>query len=421
MNPPPMRRIAFASIVGTALEYYDFAVYNTLAALVFNQLFFPTFDPLAGTLLSFATYWIGYLSRPFGGILFGPLGDRRGRRFVLVITLLVMGITTVAIGLLPTYAQVGALAPLLLVSLRFAQGMALGGEWAGAVLLSVEHGEDSRRGRNAAWAQMGPSTGVLVATGVIALLTSRLSDAALLEWGWRVPLLASVVLVVFGLWLRLGVTETPQFRALEQSATQARTPLGEVVRGHWRELLVAGGSRFGPDVLYSLITAFLLAYVTKELMMSRTLATTALAIGSACNALCIFFAGSLSDRFGRRTVYGLGVFAAFIWLLALFPLLSLKTDLAMCAALVSGLIIHAFMYGPQGAFIAEQFPARVRYAGSSLAYTIAGVFAGGLAPLALTGLFGEFQTTFVIVMYAATALLITITALTLAKRGDTPS
>jgi MFS family permease len=417
MKAPPMRRIAFASVAGTALEYYDFAVYNTLAALVFNQLFFPTFDPLAGTLLSFATYWVGYLSRPFGGILFGHLGDRRGRRFVLVITLTLMGITTVAIGALPTYAQAGALAPLLLVSLRFVQGMALGGEWAGAVLLSVEHGEDSRRGRNAAWAQMGPSTGVLVATGVIALLTSRLSDAALLEWGWRVPLLASIVLVAFGLWLRLGVPETPQFRALEQSALQARAPLGDVVRGHWRGLLVAGGSRFGPDVLYSLITAFLLAYITKELMLSRTLATTALAIGSACNALCIFFAGSLSDRFGRRTVYGLGVLAAFVWLLALFPLLHLRTDFAIGAALVSGLIIHAFMYGPQGAFIAEQFPTRVRYAGSSLAYTIAGVFAGGIAPLAMTGLFGKFQTTLVVVMYAATALLITITALAGAGSG----
>jgi MFS family permease len=418
MNTPPMRRIAFASIAGTALEYYDFAVYNTLAALVFNQLFFPTFDPLAGTLLSFATYWVGYLSRPFGGILFGHLGDRRGRRFVLVITLTLMGITTVAIGALPTYAQAGAFAPLLLVCLRFIQGMALGGEWAGAVLLSVEHGEDSRRGRNAAWAQMGPSTGVLVATGVIALLTSRLSDTALLEWGWRVPLLASIVLVAFGLWLRLGVPETPQFRALEQSAMRARTPLGDVIRGHWRGLLVAGGSRFGPDVLYSLITAFLLAYITKELMLSRTLATTALAIGSACNALCIFFAGSLSDRFGRRTVYGFGVLAAFVWLLALFPLLHLRTDFAIGAALVSGLIIHAFMYGPQGAFIAEQFPTRVRYAGSSLAYTVAGVFAGGIAPLAMTGLFGKFQTTFVIVMYAATALLITITALARAGTGN---
>jgi MFS family permease len=389
-------------------------VYNTLAALVFNKLFFPTFDPLSGTLLSFATFWVGYLSRPFGGILFGHLGDRHGRRFVLVITLLMMGITTTLIGLLPDYSKIGGLAPVLLVTLRFLQGMALGGEWAGAVLLSVEHGSDSQRGRNASFAQMGPSIGVLFATGAIALLTSVLSEADLFDWGWRLPLLASVILVVFGLWLRLGVTETPQFRALEKDTARSRAPLGEVVREHGRGLLVAGGSRFGPDVMYSLIAAFLLAYITRELMLGRPLITTALAIGAACNAACIYLAGWLSDRWGRRMVYGAGVAAAFLWLLALFPLLYLKTELAVTAVIVSGLIIHAFMYGPQGAFIAEQFPTRVRYAGSSLAYTIAGVFAGGIAPLAMTGLFREFGTTHVIVMYAATALLITITALAFA-------
>jgi MFS family permease len=288
------------------------------------------------------------------------------------------------------------------------------------VLLSVEHGTDKQRGRNASFAQMGPSIGVLFATGAIALLTSVLSDAELLDWGWRLPLLASVMLVAFGLWLRLGVTETPQFRALERDTTRSRTPLGEVIREHWRGLLIAGGSRFGPDVMYSLISAFLLAYITRDLMLGRPLATTALAIGAACNAVCIYFAGSLSDRFGRRAVFGGGVAAAFLWLLALFPLLHLKTELAVTAAIVSGLTIHAFMYGPQGAFIAEQFPTRVRYAGSSLAYTIAGVFAGGIAPLAMTGLFREFGTTRVIVMYAATALLITITALAFARpdRGE---
>jgi len=413
---PRMLRLASASVAGTALEYYDFAVYNTLAALVFNRLFFPSFDPLTGTLLSFATFWVGYLSRPFGGLLFGHLGDRYGRRFVLVITLLMMGVTTMLIGLLPTYAQIGVFAPILLVTLRFAQGVALGGEWAGAVLLSVEHGADQQRGRNASFAQMGPSIGVLFATGTIALLTGALSEPALLDWGWRLPLLASVVLVAFGLWLRLGVTETPQFRALEKDTTRSRAPLGEVVREHWRGLLIAGGSRFGPDVMYSLISAFLLTYITRELMLGRPLATTALAIGSACNAACIFVAGGLSDRFGRRAVYGAGVAAAFLWLLVLFPLLNLKTELAVTAAIVSGLIIHAFMYGPQGAFIAEQFPTRVRYAGSSLAYTFAGVFAGGIAPLAMTGLFLKFGTTTVIVMYAVTALLITITALAFARR-----
>ena len=243
-KPPDIRRLAMASIAGTALEYYDFAVYNTLAALVFNKLFFPAVDPLTGTLLAFATYWVGYLSRPFGGILFGNLGDRRGRRYVLVMTLLIMGACTTLIGLLPTYESVGVLAPILLVTLRFIQGMALGGEWAGAVLLTVEHGTSQQRGRNASFAQMGPSTGVLMATGAMALITWLMPDEQLLAFGWRIPLLASVLLVAFGLWLRLRVPETPEFLALE--GKPSRAPIREVVTGHWRRLLIAGGSRFGP-------------------------------------------------------------------------------------------------------------------------------------------------------------------------------
>jgi MFS family permease len=412
---PNMRRLAMASIAGTALEYYDFAVYNTLAALVFNQLFFPSFDPLAGTMLSFATYWVGYLSRPFGGILFGNLGDRRGRRYVLVITLLIMGGTTVLIGLLPTYAQVGALAPILLVSLRFVQGMALGGEWAGAVLLSVEHGTDKQRGRNASFAQMGPSIGTLIATGAIALTTVLLSQDQLLAWGWRLPLLASVALVVFGLWLRVGVTETPLFREAQKNASQAQVPLGEVMRNHWRRLLLAGGVRMGPDVVYSLIAAFSLTYITTVLGLSRTLAVVALSVGAACNAALILAAGVLSDHFGRRVVYGAGCVAAIAWLTVLFPLLDSKSEGAIFAAIVSGLCVHAFMYGPQAAFIAEQFPTRVRYAGASMAYTFAGVFAGGIAPLMFTTLYRAYGSTTVVTLYAAVALAITLFVLLIAR------
>lgn len=413
---PSFKRLALASVTGTAFEYYDFAVYNLLAATVFKDLFFPTFDATAGTLLSFATYWIGYLSRPFGGILFGHLGDRRGRRFVLMITLLMMGVTTVLIGLLPVYARIGVWAPGLLVSLRFLQGMALGGEWAGAVLLSVEHGTDAQRGRNASFAQMGPSIGTVIATGVIALTSWLLPNESWLVWGWRAPLLASVILVAYGLWIRLGVTETPQFLELEQHAARARAPLGEVVRGHWRRLLVAGGVRMGPDVLYSLLAAFSLSYLTTTLGVSRTLAVTALSIGSACNAALILFAGTLSDRFGRRAVYGAGVIAALLWLPALFPLLNMKTEFAVVAALVSGLCIHAFMYGPQAAFIAEQFPTQVRYAGASLAYTLGGVFAGGIAPFAFQALWRAHQTSTVVVFYAMGALSITGIVLLISKR-----
>ncbi|HTU64369.1 MAG TPA: MFS transporter [Steroidobacteraceae bacterium] len=411
-----MKRLAFASAAGTALEYYDFAVYNTLAALVFGKLFFPSFDPTAALLLSFATYWLGYLSRPFGGLLFGRLGDLRGRRHVLVITLLIMGITTTAVGLLPTYQSAGVMAPLLLVALRFAQGMALGGEWAGAVLLSVEHGRNDQRGRNASWAQMGPSIGVVIASGVIALTTWLVPADDFAAWGWRLPLLGSLLLVVFGLWIRLGVDETPQFRALETDHARSRAPLGEVWRGHRRGLLVAGGSRFGPDVMYSMISAFTLSYMTVQLGLTRTLATTALAIGAAVNAACIFIAGGLSDRFGTRAVYLAGVAAAAGWLWIYFPLLETKTDAGVILAFAGGLAIHAFMYGPQGAFITEQFPTRVRYAGASLAYTFAGVFAGGLAPLAMAALYRGYGTTVVVVLYATVALGVTTAAL-MAKGG----
>jgi MFS family permease len=412
------RRLAFASLAGTALEYYDFAVYNLLAALVFNQLFFPNVDPLAGTLLAFATYWVGYLSRPFGGILFGHLGDRRGRRYVLVITLVVMGACTTLIGLLPTYEKIGVAAPVLLVTLRFIQGVALGGEWAGAVLLSAEHGSERQRGRNAAFAQMGPSTGLLVASGVMALITWLMPDTApeFKVWGWRLPLLASVLLVGFGLWLRLGVPETPEFLAAQREAAPARAPLGEVFRAHRRGLLVAGGSRFGPDVVYSLVSAFCVSYVTTILHMPKTLATIALAVGAFCNVVFIYLAGVLSDHIGRRVVYGLGAAAAAVWLWALFPLLDSKSGLAIVAAFAIGLSIHAFMYGPQGAFIAEQFPARVRYAGSSIAYTFAGVFAGGIAPLVFTRLYQLDRETGPIVVYVAVALSITVGALLAARK-----
>jgi len=411
---PGMHRLAAASIAGTALEYYDFAVYNTLAALVFNKLFFPTFDPLSGTLLSFATFWVGYLSRPFGGILFGHLGDRHGRRFVLVITLALMGVTTMLIGLLPTYAQIGALAPLLLVSLRFLQGVALGGEWAGAVLLSVEHGTDKQRGRNASFAQMGPSIGTLVAAGAIALSSKLIPQEQWLEFGWRLPLLASVALVAFGLWLRTGVSETPQFTQLQE---RARAPLGEVVHHHWRGLVVAGGVRMGPDVMYSLIAVFLLSYLTTTLELSRTQVVTALTIGAAFNAVFILLAGWLSDRVGRRAVYGAGAAVAIVWVWMLFPLLDSKTGSAVLIAIVGGLSIHAFMYGPQAAFIAEQFPTQVRYAGASLAYTLGGVFAGGIAPLAFQALYRAYGTPTVVAMYTTGALMITLIVLGLSRKS----
>jgi MFS family permease len=304
----------------------------------------------------------------------------------------------------------------LLVTLRFLQGMALGGEWAGAVLLTVEHGDEASRGRNASYAQMGPPIGVLLAAGVIALTTWLISPEELLAWGWRVPLLVSVVLVGFGLWLRVGVTESPQFRKTQASGEQSRAPIGEVVRKHWRGLLIAGGSRIGPDVMFSLVAVFSLTYVTTVLGLSRTLATAAVSAGAGLNALMIFFSGRLSDRFGIRRIYGLGVLAALLWIPALFPLLDTKATWAVFLAIVSGLGIHAFMYGPQAAFISGQFPTQVRYAGSSIAYTFAGLFAGGIAPLIFTALYREFGSPGIVTVYTSVALLITAFVLWIARK-----
>lgn len=409
------RRLATASSVGTTLEWYDFTVYNTLAALIFNRLFFPSFDPLSGTILAFSTYAVGYVSRPIGGVLFGHLGDKRGRRVVLVITLVLMGITTGLMGLLPTYATAGIASPILLVMLRFVQGVALGGEWAGAVLISVEHGAQHQRGRNASWTQVGPSVGTLLATGGIALVTYLVSPDEFLSWGWRIPFLASVVLVGFGLWIRRGVAETPMFTELEERGTKAKTPIGDVLRRHWRRLLIAGGVRVGSDVLYALVVVFMLTYVTTVLNLSRTLALAAIMVGSVCNAVSILFFGALSDRVGRRPVYAAGALLGMLWAFVFFVLLDSRRPALIVIAVVIGLVIHSAMFGPQAAFVTEQFPTRVRYAGSSLAYTLAGIAGGGFAPLIFASLFGVYRTSTAISVYVVATLCVTGVALLMAR------
>ncbi|WP_321845305.1 MFS transporter [Paraburkholderia bannensis] len=408
-------RLATASMVGTSLEWYDFTVYNTLAALVFNHLFFPSVDPLAGTLLAFSTYAVGYVSRPLGGFIFGNLGDRVGRRAVLMLTLVLMGITTALMGVLPTYASVGILSPILLVSLRFVQGIALGGEWAGAVLLAVEHGDQKKRGLNASWAQVGPSFGTLLGTGFIALLTLAVAPDAFLSWGWRVPFLASLLLVGFGLWVRRSVGETPQFEKLNEAHATAQVPVAEVFSQHWRRLLIAGGARIGSDVLYALLVVFTLTYVTTVLDLSRSLALGAVLAGTACNAATVPLFGALSDRFGRRPVYLCGVLAAIVWAFGFFSLVNTSQPVLIVLAVMIGLVIHAVMYGPQAAFVTEQFPTRVRYAGSSLAYTLAGILGGGFAPLIIVALFRSWHATTAVSLYVSGALIVTSIALLAAR------
>jgi MFS family permease len=407
-------RAFVASLSGTSLEWYDFAVYSSAAALVFGHVFFPGSDPLNGTLQAFGTYAVGYVSRPIGGIVFGRLGDRIGRKRVLVATLLLIGICTFAIGILPTHAQIGALAPILLIVLRFGQGVGVGGEWGGAVLLSSEFSKEGQRGFWASAAQVGPPVGTLLANGVLAVLAGTLSDAAFLGWGWRVAFLLSAVLVGFGLWIRVKLEETPVFKEMERRGDQPTAPVTEVLRTQLRPLAAGILSRVGPDVLYAMFAVFVLTYATQQLHLARGAAVTAVLIGSALQVPMIPLAGWASDRFGRRRVYLIGTVGGAVWSIVFFWMASGFGTVML--GVIIGLFWHSLMYGPQAAFVAEQFTERLRYTGSSLAYTFAGVIGGAIAPLLFTYLLASTGTGFAVGIYIVVACVVTLIGLALGKR-----
>lgn len=408
------RKVIAASLIGTSLEWYDFFLYGTAAALVFNKLFFPNFDPLTGTLLAFATYAVGFVSRPLGGIVFGHFGDRVGRKQALVMTLLLMGGATVLIGLLPTYATWGVAAPIVLVALRFLQGLGLGGEWGGAVLMSMEHGSAQHRGFNASWPQVGVPVGNLLAAGVLGLSAAVLPEDAFLSWGWRVAFLLSGVLLLVGLWIRTSIPESPLFAEAEAAGQKARMPLIDVIREHPRGLLVAMGARIGTDVAFYTFTLYILTFITQNLGLPRSLGLTAVLVGSACQLALIPFFGALSDRVGRRPVYAAGAVAAALWAFAFFPLLSTGSTALIVLASVVALATHAAMYGPQAAFVAELFSTRLRYSGASMGYQVAGVLGGAIAPIVSIALAGAFGTPFAVSCYVLAMLLITLLALAFA-------
>jgi metabolite-proton symporter len=412
--PSSVRKVIVASLIGTSLEWYDFFIYGTAAALVFNKLFFPSFEPLVGTLLAFATYAVGFVARPLGGLLFGHYGDRIGRKNVLVVTLLLMGIATFAIGLMPTYATLGVWAPILLVVLRFVQGLGLGGEWGGAVLMTLESGDERRRGLNASWPQVGVPLGLLLANGVLSLMGVLTNDAAFLSWGWRVPFLLSGVLVLVGLWIRLTIAESPLFREVEESHTKAAAPILEVLRRYPKKVLLAVGARVGVDVAFYTFVLFITTYVATYLKLPRNYALNAVLIAAAVQVVLIPFFGSLSDRFARRPVYLAGAIGAAVWVFVFFALLDTGQFWLIVLATVVALVFHAAMYGPQAAFIAEMFPTKVRYTGASMGYQLAGIIGGALAPIISVALLDRFDTSLAVSVYAVIMLLVTIICVLLA-------
>jgi metabolite-proton symporter len=413
MQATSIRLVALASLIGTTIEWYDFYLYGTAAALVFNRLYFPTVDPFTGTLAAFATYSVGFAARPIGGIVIGHFGDRVGRKSMLILTLTVTGLATFCIGLLPTYAQIGPWAAVGLVLLRLAQGFGVGGEWGGAVLMAVEHAPPNRRGFYGSWPQTGVPAGLVMATAAFAI-ASRLPEDQFLAWGWRVPFLLSILLVVFGLVIRLRLDETPAFARVKATGAASRRPIVEVLTTHPKQVLLAMGVRMAENGGFYIYTVFMLVYGTQKVGLPRETILNAVLVGAACLLPALLAAGALSDRLGRRPVYLFGACVTAAFAFPLFALCDTGSPLLVTLALVIALVFgQAPMYGPQAAFLSELFGARVRYSGASLGSQLASVVAGGLSPFIATALLPSGRAALALYLIAMAA--VTIAAVLLAS------
>ena len=397
-----------ASAIGTVFEWYDFLLYGVAAATVFPQKFFPAVDPFVGTLLSFSTVFVGFAARPIGAAIFGHYGDRLGRKALLIVTMMTMGVATVGIGLVPSYETIGIWGAVLLTIGRLVQGMSIGGEWSGGVLLAGEWSHPKRRAFTTSFAQAGGPAGMVLANAALALMTAVTSEQDFLDWGWRIPFLASVVLVIVGLYIRLGVHETPVFLHHQAKGTLARTPVIEVVKRNWREIVLTALLRSGQQVPFYIFTTYVITYGTQALGFSRGLILNLVMLQAIVSTMTVVLFGYLSDVYGRRRVIALGCVVMIVFPFVYFAMLDTKSIVLVFLAVILGLPVNDLQYGAQAAFIAESFPGSLRYSGSALGFQLASVTAGGPAPILAVLLLREFGTSMAIAAYISICAVISL-------------
>lgn len=405
-----LRRAVIASTVGTAIEWYDFFLYSTVTGLVFAKLFFPQSDPWVGTLEAFAIYAVGFIARPIGAAIFGHYGDRIGRKSTLIATLLLMGLATAAVAVVPTYASIGIWGAVILTVLRFIQGVGVGGEWGGSVLMSMEWARDDRsRGLIASWPQFGVPCGLFLAN-LAVLAFSQMAGDQFLAWGWRIPFALSIILVGVGLYIRLGILETPVFSKLVAERQVDRTPMLTVIREYPKEILLSAFARMSEQAPFYIFTAFVFSYGIGTLHVSRDFLLTAVLSASVLSFVSIPLCGHISDQIGRKNMYMIGAAVTGVFGFIYFAMLNTGSLTIIFLAIILSLIPHDMQYGPQAALIAENFTGRLRYSGSSLGYQLASVIAGGPAPLIATWLFGAFHSATAIAVYIAICAVVTLAA-----------
>ncbi|MBK5484687.1 MULTISPECIES: MFS transporter [unclassified Peribacillus] len=412
MEKKQMRRILIASLVGSSIEWFDYFLYGTVAALVFNQLFFVNEDPTIGLLLSYASFALAFFIRPFGGVIFSHIGDRIGRKKTLVLTLSLMGVATFGMGLLPTYQAVGIWAPILLITLRLVQGLGIGGEWGGALLLAVEYAPAEKRGLFGAIPQMGVTIGMLLGTIALSIMT-LLPESAFITWGWRIPFIFSALLVFFGLWIRKGIDETPSFKKVKESGEVPKLPIVETLKNYWREVLIAVGAKVVETAPFYIFSTFVVSYATSNLGFSRTATLTAVMIATIITTILIPFMGMLSDKIGRKKLFIGGTIGMALFAFPYFWLLQQKSVLLLIIATVISLgVIWAPITAVLGTMFSEIFDARIRYTGITLGYQIGAALAGGTAPLVATALLNRFNNSYVpVAIYIIFASLLSLAAI----------